>query len=524
LGFSITPEGVKPLHKRVVEINTREVDRTQTGVMSFLGLVNYYKGFVPKLSEIAEPLTRLLRKGADVSAEWGEAQDLAVQRVKRAFSDDTVLTKFDLSRRILLQTDASDIALGAVISHYKIDEGGKRIESPICFASKKLNCDQRNYSVTEKEGLAVLWAVEHFRTMLLGRYFLLETDHSALRSILTTRNPEGRLARWVLKLQEFDFEVAYRKGKDHVPPDFMSRNWAPKDCFEPSVPAPVHPSVVDDGMVSTGVEIGQLKLKYPPGMTPERANRLLQTLWDRQVWEDLENEYVIKTSDGSDAETPVGAQRLTAAVTVEYGNTEGSMVDQEDVTMLPRVCSCGEVSGVAFGGSASPRKTSQDSDHVSAMLSCWEAKEEPALRQETTPNMPIGTRPPTWYNEDPDITALDRHSRGLPPFLTKENRPEQVVRQRWFNWIKGRARRDDSGTWYVEQSRHLPGGHVDVRRRMVVPMAGRREVIERVHGGAGSGHLNFLQTVAQLEHNYTWPGMRSQVRSYCELGTLEFGI
>ncbi|CAN0027106.1 unnamed protein product, partial [Heterosigma akashiwo] len=94
---------------------------------------------------------------------------------------------------------------------------------PICFSVQKLNVHQLNYSVTEKEGLAVLWGVEHFRTMLMGRFFVLETDHSALRSILTTRNPEGRLARWVLKLQEFDFEVVYRKGKDHVPPDFMSR-------------------------------------------------------------------------------------------------------------------------------------------------------------------------------------------------------------------------------------------------------------------------------------------------------------
>ncbi|CAM9961879.1 unnamed protein product, partial [Heterosigma akashiwo] len=113
--------------------------------------------------------------------------------------------------------------LGAVLSHYTIDKDGKRTKYPICFASKKLNVHQLNYSVTEKEGLAVLWGVEHFRTMLLGRFFMLETDHSALRSILTTRNPEGRLARWVLKLQEFDFEVVYRKGADHVPADFMSR-------------------------------------------------------------------------------------------------------------------------------------------------------------------------------------------------------------------------------------------------------------------------------------------------------------
>ncbi|CAN0035822.1 unnamed protein product, partial [Heterosigma akashiwo] len=224
LGFVVAPEGIKPLQKRVEQITTKEVDRTVKGIQSFLGIINYYKGFVPRLSEIAEPLTRLTRKGADPSKEWGDEQDAAVGQIKAAFSNDTVLTKYDPSRRILLQTDASSFALGAVLCHYSVDEEGKRTEYPICFASRKMNEHQLNYSVTEKEGLAVLWAVELFRPMLLGRFFLLETDHSALRSILTTRNPEGRLARWVLKLQEFDFEVAYRKGADHKPPDFMSRN------------------------------------------------------------------------------------------------------------------------------------------------------------------------------------------------------------------------------------------------------------------------------------------------------------
>ncbi|CAM9719319.1 unnamed protein product, partial [Heterosigma akashiwo] len=232
LGFMVTPEGLRPLADRVDRIKTLDPEHTVKGIQSFLGIINYYKGFVPKLSVLAEPLTRLTQKGADPARHWGPAQDQAVADIKAAFSTDTVLARYDPSKRILLQTDASDFALGAVIAHYHIDEEGRRVEQPIYFASKKLDKHQRNYSVTEKEGLAVLWAVQYFRTMLLGRYFLLETDHTALRSILTTRDPEGRLARWVLKLQEFDFEVAYRAGPEHVPPDFMSRNWAPVGDLE----------------------------------------------------------------------------------------------------------------------------------------------------------------------------------------------------------------------------------------------------------------------------------------------------
>ena len=106
------------------------------------------------------------------------------------------------------------------------------------FASKTMNPHQKNYSVTEQECLAVVWAVELFKTMLMGKFFLLETDHQALRSILTTKNPEGRLARWIIKLQEMDFEIAFRPGARNKNTDFMSREWAPVEEWEDDVPIP----------------------------------------------------------------------------------------------------------------------------------------------------------------------------------------------------------------------------------------------------------------------------------------------
>ncbi|CAM9982068.1 unnamed protein product, partial [Heterosigma akashiwo] len=201
--------------------------------MSFIGIIRYYSRFVKSLADVAMPLTALLKKDVKFPQAWGEAQDKAVELIKMAFSKPgLVLARFDPSKPILLQTDASAVALGAVISHYEVDQNGKRTnERPICFSSKGMNKHQLNYSVTEKEGLAVVWATDLYRSMLVGRHFILETDHSALRQLLTTRDPAGRLCRWMLKLQELDMDIFHKKGRDHIPADFMTRDGA--DLNEP---------------------------------------------------------------------------------------------------------------------------------------------------------------------------------------------------------------------------------------------------------------------------------------------------
>ncbi|CAM9668787.1 unnamed protein product, partial [Heterosigma akashiwo] len=233
LGFFIDEEGVKPLPQKLSTIQNVQVQKTKKGLMSFLGIIRYYSRFVKSLADVAMPLTALLKKDVNVPQAWGEAQDKAVELIKMAFSKPgLVLARFDPSKPILLQTDASAVALGAVISHYEVDQNGKRTnERPICFSSKGMNKHQLNYSVTEKEGLAVVWATDLYRSMLVGRHFILETDHSALRQLLTTRDPAGRLCRWMLKLQELDMDIFHKKGRDHIPADFMTRDGA--DLNEP---------------------------------------------------------------------------------------------------------------------------------------------------------------------------------------------------------------------------------------------------------------------------------------------------
>jgi hypothetical protein len=119
----------------------------------------------------------------------------------------------------VLQTDASLFALGAVLSQIQPDG----MERPVCFSSKTLDRAQQQYTTTEWECLALVWATENHRTLLLGNPFILETDHNALKYLLADKASVGRLARWSLKLQEFDMTVKYRRGSTLGATDFMSR-------------------------------------------------------------------------------------------------------------------------------------------------------------------------------------------------------------------------------------------------------------------------------------------------------------
>ena len=128
--------------------------KTKTGILKFLGLVRYYQRFVPHLSELSQPLTSLLRKDRSIN-EWGPEQDSAVAKIKEVFASADVLTHFKEGRQIVLMTDASHYAMGAVLSQIVDEEG---TEKPICFLSKTFDRHQVNYTVTEKECLAVVWA------------------------------------------------------------------------------------------------------------------------------------------------------------------------------------------------------------------------------------------------------------------------------------------------------------------------------------------------------------------------------
>ena len=129
-----------------------------------------------------------------------------------------VLAYPDYSVDFQLETDASGVGLGAVLSQIQKDRSNQ-----LAFASCTLQASEVNYGITELEALAVVWAVRHFRQYLYGHRCNIITDHEALKSLLNTPHPSGRLARWGLTLQELDLVITYRPGKKNPKADALSR-------------------------------------------------------------------------------------------------------------------------------------------------------------------------------------------------------------------------------------------------------------------------------------------------------------
>lgn len=222
LGHIVTKDGITPDPKKVEAVKNFPIPRDITELRSFLGLCSYYRKFVEGFAKIATPLHSLLKKGNDYA--WTPAADSAFNTLRNKLITAPILRFPDFEKPFLLYCDASIRGLGAVLSQ-KFDEK----EHVIAYGSRSLQPAEKNYGISELEGLSCVFFVRLFRPFLYGNFFSLITDHSSLRWLMTTKNPSGRLQRWALVLMEHHFEVKYRAGRKHANADSLSRILLVKD-------------------------------------------------------------------------------------------------------------------------------------------------------------------------------------------------------------------------------------------------------------------------------------------------------
>ena len=219
LGHLIGVDGVRPDPKNLKGIEECREPANPREVMTFLGMVDFYRDFIEDVTSLAEPLRKLTRKG--IPWEWGWEQDLAFNTLKKTMTEKLRVHLFDPAAPTILTTDASDIGVGAALSQIQ-----KGREVPIAFASSSLSPAQRNYSASEREAWAVVWACEHWEKFLVGRPFDLRTDHSALQTMMTargTRRESSKFHRWLERLTPFNFKPIYIRGTDNKVADALSR-------------------------------------------------------------------------------------------------------------------------------------------------------------------------------------------------------------------------------------------------------------------------------------------------------------
>ena len=218
LGHILGNGTIQPNPEKVISIQNCKRPVTKKQVRSFIGLIGYYRRFIPNFSSISAPLTDLTKKGLPTKVRWQEEQEVAFQSLIALLSKSPILCLPEFSKEFIVRTDASDIGIGAVLLQ---EHDGSKF--PIFYASKKLSEREKAYAVVEKECLALVWAVQKFQSYLYGKQFILETDHEPLVYINKAKCANARMMRWALALQPFNMRVVGIKGSENVGADFLSR-------------------------------------------------------------------------------------------------------------------------------------------------------------------------------------------------------------------------------------------------------------------------------------------------------------
>jgi len=220
LGHIIARDGIRKDPKKLTPLAKVKAPVNKKQVRQFLGKINYYSKFMAHLAFYARLLARLTSQSDEVPFEWGEAEQAAFEHLKRAVMEDVVLAYPDPNKPFNITADASDYALGAVLS--QTDEETK-LERPIMFISTTLSPTERRYTTTEKELYAIVFALDKFRPYIYGRKFNVYTDHRALIWLCGKKNPMSRLGRWSIAIAEYSQGIHFIAGKNNRVADALSR-------------------------------------------------------------------------------------------------------------------------------------------------------------------------------------------------------------------------------------------------------------------------------------------------------------
>ena len=278
LGHIITPERIKPDPEKIKAVEKYPVPTKLKEVQSFLGLAGYYRRFIPQYSKIARPLSKLTSDKTEFV--WTTKQQYAFETLKNCLITAPVLAYPDFSKEFIITTDASDVAIGAILSQGVIGE-----DRPIAYASRVLNKAEKIYNTTEKELLAIVWATKQFRPYVYGTHFKVVTDHKALVWLFRVQDPGSRLIRWRIQLAEHDYEIIHKAGKANTNADALSRNINIIQNEQESSAEITKPNL---GIIEVEAEKGRQQILYEYHLVPlgghQGIQRTAQRIKQKHKW------------------------------------------------------------------------------------------------------------------------------------------------------------------------------------------------------------------------------------------------
>ncbi len=228
LGFELSQGGIKPQARLTEAIDNYKRPETRKELKGFLGLAGFYRSFIQNFAEICQPLNKLTSE--NVPFQWDDSCEAAFSVLKQKLSSKPVLSFPKLGEPFIVEVDASNHAVGGVLSQVGNDDS----LHPVAYFSTALQLSQKNWSTTAKEAFALVCAVRHWQVYLAGKSFVLNSDHNPLTHLREQKDPRGKFARWLTELEEFDYSVQYIPGKFNIKADALSRNKAASEAQPPT--------------------------------------------------------------------------------------------------------------------------------------------------------------------------------------------------------------------------------------------------------------------------------------------------
>ena len=269
LGFIVSQDHIQMDPTKVSAVAEWSTPTSRKKLQQFLGFANFYRRFIRNFSTIASPLHKLT--SSNMKFQWTPPAERAFQKLKETFTTAPVLTLPDPSLQFMVEVDASDVGVGAILSQRS--QADKKLH-PCAFLSRKLSPAERNYNVGERELLAIKVAMEEWRHWLEGaeQPFLVWTDHKNLEYIRSAKRLNSRQARWALFFNRFNFSLSYRPGSKNAKADALSRLFDPDSA--PRLPSYILPPSCVVGAVTWGIEQrvreANINCHVPDGCPPNR--------------------------------------------------------------------------------------------------------------------------------------------------------------------------------------------------------------------------------------------------------------
>ena len=279
-GFVFSEKGISPDPMKVESIEKAFPPTTTHAVRSFLGMATYCAKFIPHFSDVSEPLRKLTKK--DQPFLWGKEQERSFHTIKNLLTSTDVMAYFDPNKETELVTDASPSGLSAILMQNTPGTKDRRV---VAYASRVLTDVERRYSQTEREALAVVWAIEKLHLYLFGSHFKLLTDCKAVELIFNNpkSKPPARIERWNLRLQGYDFEVQHTKGNKN-PSDYLSRHTSLVGNNKQSTMAEEYVNLLTSSAVPKAMTLQEIQ----QATTEDATMQCLMHLTRTQEWHNLD--------------------------------------------------------------------------------------------------------------------------------------------------------------------------------------------------------------------------------------------